>query len=77
MPKNVVMTEKIGATAGRIWDILKEKEQLSISQLPKILKEKESLVYQGLGWLAREGKVNYQPQGNKTVISLTEHELQS
>ena len=69
------MITEIGKTAGRIWDILQQKDELTISQLPKALKVKESLVYQGLGWLAREGKIEYRTQGNKTIISLAREEV--
>lgn len=69
------MIEKVGSTAGRIWDILQQKDELTISQLPKVLKEKDSLVYQALGWLAREGKIEYRTHGNKTVISLVREEV--
>ncbi|MDH4222027.1 MAG: winged helix-turn-helix domain-containing protein [candidate division Zixibacteria bacterium] len=68
------MKEKIGETAGKVWNILSEKEEVAISQLPKILKEKELLVYQALGWLAREDKIAYQTKGNKIVIRLSEPE---
>jgi len=69
------MIEQVGKTAGRIWDILQQKDELTISQLPKVLKEKDSLVYQALGWLAREGKIEYRTQGNKTIISLVREEV--
>lgn len=71
------MITEIGNTAGRIWEILQQEDELTISQLPKALKVKESLVYQGLGWLAREGKIEYRTQGNKTVISLAREEVHS
>ena len=69
------MQDEIGATAGKIWDVLKSKERVTISQLPKLVKEKDSLTYQGLGWLAREGKVDYATQGNKTFVFLAHEEV--
>jgi hypothetical protein len=68
------MREKIGKTAGEIWKILHEKENLNITQLPKILNKNEILGYQALGWLAREGKINYHTKGKSTFISLVESE---
>ena len=38
------MKNKIGEVAGRVW---------------KTLGEKGDIVYQALGWLAREDKINY------------------
>ncbi|MBD3258981.1 hypothetical protein GF377_11150 [candidate division GN15 bacterium] len=64
------MKAKIGDTAGKIWQALSETEQISVSRLPKVLKEREALVYQALGWLAREGKVEYRTKGNSTFVYL-------
>ena len=66
------MKEKIGETAGKIWKVLKEKKELDISQVPRFLKEKSVIVYQAVGWLAREGKIAYRTKADKTYISLTE-----
>ena len=51
----------IGQTAGKVWKKLKEKDQVNIEQLPRLLKEKSVIAYQAVGWLAREGKINYLP----------------
>jgi len=69
-----MLKEKIGETAGTIWTILKERDEVSISSLPKILNETSSTVNQALGWLAREGKIDYRQEGRKTLISLAESE---
>ncbi len=66
------MQELIGRTAGRLYDALKKQEEVSISQLPKTLKEKDTVVYQALGWLAREGKLVYRTQGNRTFVKLSD-----
>lgn len=68
------MKDKIGNIAGDIWKILKEKGEVNAAQLPKLLNEKSALVYQGLGWLARENKVEYQAKEAKTFVSLAENE---
>jgi uncharacterized membrane protein len=64
------MKEKIGTSAGKIWRILKKSDEVAISKLPKILGESESITYQALGWLAREGKVEYRSEGRTTFVSL-------
>jgi Mn-dependent DtxR family transcriptional regulator len=66
------MKVKIGETAGKIWNLLKEKGEVNISQLPRLLNEKSVLVHQALGWLAREDKIEYRTEASKTYISLTE-----
>ncbi len=65
------MKNKIGDIAGKIWKILGEKEDVEISKLPQILKEKGEIVYQALGWLAREDKINYHSKGGKSFVSLS------
>lgn len=68
------MKEKIGKIAGKIWEILRENEELDISSIPRILKEKSDVTNQAIGWLAREDKINYTKKSNKIYISLTEEE---
>lgn len=68
------MREKIGDMAGKIWKTLREKEKVDVSQLPRILKEKSVIVYQALGWLAREDKINYHTKGDKIFVSLSDSE---
>ena len=64
------MKEIIGHTAGKIWETLSKNDEVSVSRLPKIIDEKQVIVYQSLGWLARENKIKYSSKGNKTTISL-------
>jgi hypothetical protein len=33
---------------------------------------KDTVVYQAVGWLAREDKIEYHTKGNKTVLSVKE-----
>jgi hypothetical protein len=68
------MREKIGETAGQIWDFLKKKGEVSMAELPQHLKEKSNVVYQAIGWLARENKIEYRTAGAKTFVSLAESE---
>ena len=68
------MKEKIGETAGSIWNVLKERGEVDIAQLPRISKEKTAVAYQALGWLAREDKLTYRVKAGKTLVSLTASE---
>ena len=68
------MKEKIIKTAGSIWNALREKDKVEISRLPKMVGEKTVIVYQAIGWLAREDKIVYHKKGDKTYISLPDHE---
>lgn len=65
------MKNKIVEVAGKVWETLGEKEDVDILKLPKILKEKGEIVYQALGWLAREDKINYHNKERRTFVSLS------
>lgn len=64
------MQAKVGETAGKIWDALREREEVSISRIPTIVSEKQVITLQALGWLAREGKIKYSSKGKGTYVSL-------
>ena len=68
------MKTKIGEMAGRIWQTLGEKEEVAVSRLPQVLREKGEIVYQALGWLAKEGKVEFHKKEGKTFVSLSHEE---
>lgn len=55
------MTEQleveIGDAAGKIWNVLYEKGPMSRASISKATKLSTNLVNQGIGWLAREGKL--------------------
>jgi hypothetical protein len=68
------MKYRIGEIAGKIWIILGEKQNVNISKLPRVLKEKGEIVYQALGWLAREDKIDYHAKERKTFVSLSHEE---
>ncbi len=51
------MNDTIGETAGKIWQALKSKEDLSVAQLKKATGADDKALWLGLGWLAREGKI--------------------
>ncbi len=71
------MKDKIIEVAGKTWRTLGEIGEINIEQIPKIIKEKDPIVYQSLGWLAREDKINYATKNNKIFISLVESELRA
>ena len=68
------MKEIIGVMAGKIWLLLGEKGEMSIPQLIQLLKEDDSVIYQALGWLAREGKIKSVLKDKTEFVSLTEAE---
>jgi hypothetical protein len=70
----VAMTERIGTAAGKVWQVLKTQEEADIRQLPRMLEEKTVIVNQALGWLAREGKLEYREHGERLFVSLNPFE---
>lgn len=72
--KALNMKERVGLTAGTIWDLLSKKDEISVTQMPKVVKEKPLVIHQALGWLAREDKISYREEGLKLFVSLTQAE---
>jgi hypothetical protein len=69
--------ERIGEVAGKVWRTLGKKGELSITMLPKFIKEQNEMIYQSVGWLAREGKIIHTKKDNKNFISLTSPEMEA
>ncbi len=57
----VLMEEvcEIGTVAGRVWHYLEESGPVTMTQLAKDIDAPRDAVMQGVGWLAREGKVAF------------------
>ena len=65
------MIDTIGQAAGQVWTVLSQAEgPIGITEVPKRAHLKTQVAYQALGWLAREGKVEYQTKGRKTEVVL-------
>ena len=65
------MHDTIGNAAGEIWNVLSSrKTPVVVTDLPKLTKLKTQVCYQALGWLAREGKIEYTEKSGKTSVSL-------
>jgi hypothetical protein len=68
------MEKMIGEMAGKVWNILGKKGRVDISKFPQILKEKGEIVYQALGWLAREDKIEFHKKEGRNFVSLNRKE---
>jgi hypothetical protein len=51
------LTDEIGKNAGKIWETLEKYKEVEISSIPKLTNMKEINVYNAIGWLAREDKI--------------------
>ena len=63
-------TEKIGETAGQVWQALDTQGPQKITQLVKEMNAPRDLVMQALGWLAREEKIAIEEQSRSRFVSL-------
>ncbi len=63
---------KVGETAGRIYDKLDEHGRATADKLSELTGEAidERLLEQGLGWLAKEDKIEMRKEGDKTIYEL-------
>ena len=62
--------DSIGTMAGEVWTYLNDHGPVSLSKLARDLDAPRDLVMQGVGWLAREGKVKFENQSRKKLVSL-------
>lgn len=66
-----MLQERAGELAGKIWNALNEKGEMSVKTLKKTAKIRfEKDLYLGLGWLLREGKLSVKTEGADDLISL-------
>jgi len=64
------MFHTIGETAGDIWRILKDKDNLSVSEVVRKVKQPQSVAYMGIGWLAREDKLVFTETNRGMSLSI-------
>lgn len=64
------MNEEIGNVAGEIWNLLKERGELSISGVTAGVNVSQSTAYMGLGWLAREDKLEFVKKSRGVFVRL-------
>lgn len=60
----------IGSVAGIIWHYLDENGPVTLSKLAKDIDAPRDTVMQGVGWLAREGKIRFDETPRSKLISL-------
>ncbi len=68
------MQAEIDNAAGAIWRYLNEHGELTLSKLKQGTKLSDQLLFSGIGWLAREEKLNFTTEGRSVRVSLREHD---
>ena len=64
------MSETIGAAAGKIWEYLEENGSTSVTKVTKETELNRNEVQRAIGWLAKEGKLNFEMEGRTELLSL-------
>lgn len=64
-----MLSEKIGANAGLVWNALTNGEQ-NVKAVKKATKLTEKDLNLALGWLAREGKIAFTEIEGELLVSL-------
>ena len=62
--------DSIGTVAGQVWHYLNEQGPVTLSKLAREIDAPRDLVMQGVGWLAREGKIAFHEGPRSKTISL-------
>lgn len=52
------LTEEIGTNAGKVWEILKKRNDIDVPTISRLSKVPKKECYSALGWLAREEKIS-------------------
>jgi len=52
------LTDEIGANAGKVWEVLKKRNDLDVTTISRLSKVSKKECYSALGWLAREEKIS-------------------
>jgi hypothetical protein len=64
------LEKQIKDCARKITATLMRLAEANILRLPEQLSERRAIIYQALGWLAREGMINYKTRGSQIYVSL-------
>jgi Winged helix-turn-helix domain (DUF2582) len=64
--------DQIGGAAGKIWHALHKDGPMSVAKLVESIEINRDLVMQGIGWLAREGKLQITETKRGRNLSLSE-----
>jgi hypothetical protein len=59
----------IGYMAGKIWHLLDDEGELSITEIHDKLDVSEPLLYSAIGWLCREDKIHCSEEEGKLILS--------
>lgn len=65
-----MITRDIKINANTIWNLLSEKESVTIREISELTNFKESLILLALGWLSKENKITFSDRDGVLEVSL-------
>ena len=64
------MSDSIGTAAGKVWSYLDKNGPSSSTKITTVTKLNKSEVQRAIGWLACEGKLEFETKGRNETIAL-------
>ena len=68
------MMNSIKECTEKVLNELARSERINLLSMAEHLGERSMIVYQSIGWLAREGRIRFLQEGNQVYISLTKED---
>lgn len=63
------MVRSVKECTERVLVLLANRERVNVLNVAEQLGERSVVVYQAIGWLAREGRVRYEQDGNQVYLA--------
>jgi hypothetical protein len=67
--------EQFGRNAGIVWNVLKDNNYLSVTELIELTSLREYELFIAIGWLARENKIKKEGESFKLDISNLDYQI--
>jgi len=65
------MARSVKDCAEKILGLLVREERVNVLRVAEQVGERSVVVYQAIGWLAHEGSIRYEEQGNQVYLSIS------
>jgi hypothetical protein len=69
-PPRPISSDEIGHVAGEVWGLLHSNGDQTLAAIKKSIDAPADLIVAAVGWLAREGKLNFASDGRTVKLGL-------
>lgn len=69
-PKPAINNDQIGCAAGEVWAVLHGKGWQTLAAVKKGVAQPTDVTLMAIGWLAREGKLDFTTSGRSVKLTL-------